>query len=273
GKTQLQIDKNRLNEAIGNFKKAITLDRYNFRNNYLIGFEMLKSWDYLSNEDRAFTLERLKFALKIEPWYGDSIYPAMLYYTKDFKSVLEVTPKYYLGYKILYAFLEEKNLWRYRKQIKKMLDLYKQKEKAEEFSREKEGKIKLLNKIREQKEEFVWSGTSEYGNNKYENGNMYWTGTIHSLISLSRGLSLIKIQAKGEPTDNIWPYMIVELDGEEIGDRFVDSPDWTEYFFKVDTSGGKKVLSVTFFNDGGDEEKHEDRNLYIGEVKIEAGVQ
>ena len=75
--------------------------------------------------------------------------------------------------------------------------------------------------------------------------------------------------AKGSAADGIYPYMIVELDGEGIGEMFVDSTDWKEYLFDVDTDGGMKVLSVTFANDGGNEKKGEDRNLYVGKVRVE----
>jgi len=62
--------------------------------------------------------------------------------------------------------------------------------------------------------------------------------------------------------------MIVELDGEEVGGSFIDSGEWKEYSFGVETSSGPKVLSVTFPNDGGDWKKGIDRNLYVGEARI-----
>ncbi len=277
GKVQLELKDKK--GAFDSFQNTIERDRHNLHNNYLVGFEMLKSWDSLNDKQKTFVLGCLERALKLEPWYGSSIYPAILYYAKDFKLALDVAPKTYLGYKILYSFLEKKNLWKYRKKVKDLLDIYRQREQAEEFKKEQIAKIERINKLKKEKaaNDFIspeqWQGKSEDGgNNIYNNGNMYWTGTMYCLIDLPKGEFSIKIQAKGEQTDNIWPYMIVELDGEEIGDSFVDSPDWVEYSFAVDTNGGQKVLSITFVNDGSNTDKGEDRNLYIGDVKIESGA-
>lgn len=62
--------------------------------------------------------------------------------------------------------------------------------------------------------------------------------------------------------------MIVELDGEWIGETLVDGPDWKEYSFKINSDGGIRVLSVTFVNDFCDAK--EDRNLFIGEARVES---
>ena len=63
--------------------------------------------------------------------------------------------------------------------------------------------------------------------------------------------------------------MVVELDGEEIGEVYVDSSEWKDYSFVTETDGGKKVLSVSFINDGGNKGKGEDRSLYVGDVVID----
>ena len=59
-----------------------------------------------------------------------------------------------------------------------------------------------------------------------------------------------------------------ERDIPKVGEAYVDSSKWKEYSFGVDAEG-LKVISVTFINDGGNVWKHEDRNLYIGQVRIE----
>ena len=104
----------------------------------------------------------------------------------------------------------------------------------------------------------------------YKNGNMYWSGTMDRAIDVPEGNVAIKVRAKGQPAGGIWPYMIVELDGKEIGGVFVDSGDWKEYEFKAASAGGTKVLSVTFTNDGGNAK--EDRNLFVGTTEaLKAG--
>ena len=113
-----------------------------------------------------------------------------------------------------------------------------------------------------------WNGKSKTGKNTYESGNMYWKGTVDAVVEIPAGESVIMIWARGEPAYGIWPYMVVELDGEEIGERFVNSGESEKYNFKVKTNGGLRVLSVTFPNDGGEWEKGIDRNLYIGEARV-----
>jgi hypothetical protein len=77
----------------------------------------------------------------------------------------------------------------------------------------------------------------------------------------------------GSGSRGIYPYMIVEMDGETIGETFVSS-DWKKYSFGINTDGGLKAISVTFANDGGDAAKGEDRNMYVGnaEIKKLAGI-
>lgn len=113
-----------------------------------------------------------------------------------------------------------------------------------------------------------WQGRSRDGD-IYEHGNMYWTGTVRRLADIPTGMAILKIQAKGSPADDIWPYMIVELDGMEIGEGFVDSLEWKGYSFRIDTNGGMKVLSITFTNDGVDPQRNEDRNLFVGDIRVE----
>ena len=91
---------------------------------------------------------------------------------------------------------------------------------------------------------------------------------MDTVIDMPKGKAKINITARGSVANEIFPYMIVELDGEEVGETFVNSPEWKEYSFEVDTEGRLRVLSVTFANDGGNRERGEDRNLYIGKTQI-----
>jgi len=258
-------------EAIDNYREAVEKDPYNFRNNYLVGYDLFTVWDNLSQRDKKFALDRFKYALQAKPWYGDSVYPAVIYYAEDFSLAEEVAPQSLRGYKGLYSFIVRNNFWQYRRQVKKSLDLYRQKEEPEEFEREREERMRLLRSLRSlaMTEGSEWVGKSESGRNAYKNGKMYWEGTVSRTIELPKGETVVEIQARGDAAYDVWPYMIVELDGEEIGEGFVDSSEWKGYSFAVDTDGGEKVLSVTFPNDDGDWEKGIDRNLYVGDVKIE----
>ena len=115
-----------------------------------------------------------------------------------------------------------------------------------------------------------WQGISADGKNVFNDGTMYWEGTINAALLVPEGHVKINLQAKGSSASGIYPYMIVELDGEIIGEGFVAGPDWRDYEFNVNTNGGIKILSVTFKNDGANLIKGEDRNLFIGRAEAKA---
>lgn len=267
---------NEIDEGIDNFRESIERDPYNFRNNYLIGHNLLTVWGALDEKEKEFTLDRLKYVLQLKPGYAKRyVYPAIMYYAKDFSIVQEVTLDDLKGYKALLSFIKKNRLWQYRKEVMQQVNFYRQKEEPEEFEQEKVARLKRIKDLKEKKESVGdlisrkdWQGKSKGGKSTYKNGNMYWTGTVDAVVEMPQGKAKINITAKGSQADEIFPYMIVELDGAEIGETFVDSPEWKEYSFKADTEGGLKVLSVTFVNDGGNKEKGEDRNLYIGKAKI-----
>lgn len=170
------------------------------------------------------------------------------YAAERFKNCLKLAPDYYDEvYQIFLDKTKNKDLRKYRREIFDKSDADKKRTATGP----------------------EWSGKADDGVNVYKDGNIYWTGTASRTIELPEGRVLIKIKARGEQAFSIWPYMIVELDGEEIGETFVDTAQWKEYGFEADTDGGIKVLSVTFPNDGGDPARGTDRNLYVGEVKVE----
>ena len=267
-------------EAMENFKRAIEKDPCNFRVNYLIGQTLLVSWKSLDREERDFTLDRLRYVLRSQPWDSDFVYSAMMYYAKDFSLLQKVMPDNLEGAEILLFFIEENNLWQYRKEAAEQVDYYRQKEEPEKVKEERLARLKQFVSIKQAMRYQLsanrsiskkdWQGKSSDGESVYEGGNMYWTGTMDASINVPEGKAMVKIKAKGSPADKVFPYMIVELEGETIGATIVDSSEWKEYLFKIDTEGGIKVLSLTFVNDGGNEERNEDRNLFVGGARVEA---
>ena len=245
--------------AVDSFKEAIALDPHNFRLNYLIGYDLFEKWDSLDENDRGFAMARMRYVLEQRPGYASYVYPAVMYYTDDFNIVREITPDTLAAYENLYKFIQYNNLWQYRKEVSDRLRSYGKAEGLEEI--QPSGKSPSFKKEK-------WIGKSADGKNTYEGGNMYWTGTVGTLVDVPQGESAITITAKGSPADGVFPYMIVELDGEEVGEIFIESMDWQKYSFRIKGDAGIKLLSVTFANDGGNKEKGEDRNLYLGEVTI-----
>jgi len=221
--------KDRFSLGLDALKKALKNDPNGFNTSYSVGYAGMTVWNNLNALEQEWVLDRLRYSLKINPWYSEHIYPYLWQVTKDSRLLRKIRPA--------------------------------------ESAQEKSEKLKRIERIKQGNLGQSWQGKSR-GGDVYENGNMYWTGTVDAAVNAPKGKATVKIQAKGSPADDMWPYMLVELDGEEIGETFVDTPEWKEYEFRVDTSGGGvKVLSVTFTNDAGN--KEEDRNLYVGEAKVE----
>ena len=214
-----------LADALGHFRLALENDPNGFNTSYSVGYAQIPVWDRLNTSEKKLVLDRLRYVISAKPWYGESIYSYLLQVTKDRGLLKNIRPI----------------------------------ESGQEI-REKINRIKRIKQINPGQ---LWQGKSKDGNNTYENGNMYWAGTIDVLLNAPGGKNIVKIQARGQAANDIWPYMIVELDGQEIGETFVDNSEWKDYSFPVETSAGLKVLSVTFLNDSGNPQENEDRNLYV----------
>jgi hypothetical protein len=239
----------------------------------LLLYERVKAGD----GDRKFALSKLRYALELNPAYSKDVYSAIWNKFGDFALLQKITPDNLTGRQELLAFIQDFGLWQYRKAEAGLVNAHKQKEQPGLFEQERLARLKDIDKLRQPYNsinsnnpiaEFIprerWQGRT--GDSVYRDGNMYWTGTISTLLNLPNGKAVISIRAAGSPANNIYPYMIIELDGEEIGEAYVNSSEWRDYSFEIETNGGKKVLSVSFINDGGNIEKKEDRNLFVGDV-------
>ena len=248
-------------KAMAYIKDAIKFDPKGFNAAYESGYAAIPIWKKLNADEQELVVGRLKYALGVKPWFGPKyIYPRLWKYTGDFKLLQEITPENEEANRALYSFLMNNNLWQFCAAERKELSRYAKKEKRAPDTSGLEPKDVVAPD--------GWRGLSANGKGVYKKGNMYWSGTMDTLINVPSGPAAIKIQARGSSAGGIYPYMIVELDGKEIGDAYVDSAEWKEYGFRVRTDGGMKALSVTFANDGGNKEKKEDRNLYVGESGV-----
>jgi len=110
-----------------------------------------------------------------------------------------------------------------------------------------------------------WGGTS--GENVYQNGDMYWAGTLSTPVFLREGNAKFILQAQGTPARGKWPHMIVKLDNEIVGEVDVTSEKLKDYEFKKTAKAGKYNLNVSFTNDEVALDKNqkiaEDRNLFV----------
>ena len=110
-----------------------------------------------------------------------------------------------------------------------------------------------------------WGGMS--GENVYQNGDMYWAGTLSTPVFLREGNAKFILQAQGTPARGKWPHMIVKLDNEIVDEVDVTSEKLKDYEFKKTAKAGKYNLNVSFTNDEVALDKNqkiaEDRNLFV----------
>jgi len=280
-KNILQTDSGKAEQAINNLEKAAEEDPNGFNTLYLVGYTAIELWSKLKDVEKEFVLDVAKRSMFANPWFaGRFVYPRAWEITGDFKVLQNIAGERLAANINLYYFMAENNLWQFRKEQAEIINFCKQKENPKEVDREKQAKIEQIEELKrmnmnvaETYENIVvapdqWQGKSINGINIYKGGRMAWGGTMNGLINVPEGRSTISIQACGKSAKGIWPYMIVELDGELIGEMFVNSNEYDGYTFDVSTKKGLKVLSVTFLNDFYDEESGEDRNLSIGEARI-----
>jgi len=266
-----------LDRAVGRFRKILEMDPHGQILNYRIGLSLMGLWKYLSRGDREFALKSLRHYHDIIPWTGLSLYGAIWDATRDFEAMMAVTPPKVRYAQKLMNFIREREMWRYRKEAASLLERCREAEEPEAVYEERTAKYRRLLDVKNSipvsgtdsgiGEGPValtdWYGGSKFVSNVYDGGNMYWEGTVDRLIRLPAGHESISIDAKGSPAHGVWPYMVVEIDGEVIGERFVQDREWKGYAFSVKPGGGLKVLSVTFVNDASDHASGADRNLYV----------
>ncbi|NQT33530.1 MAG: hypothetical protein HQ594_07650 [Candidatus Omnitrophica bacterium] len=229
--------------AVFNFKEAVKKDQYNPGLNYSVGYELLKGWNFLEKDEKEFAARRLTYAVRRRPWYAPNVYAAVMYYTGDFNIAQDITPDTLEGYEELYSFALDNNLLEPRARIISHIDFLRKKDDPAAFEKERTRRKRRVENIKEDPSNTVftdgvipkggWKGTSEDGKHMISEGRMYWGGTVYAVVEMKRGGARIIIQAKKElimKTENPdsrkhYPYMVVELDGRQIGETFADSSE------------------------------------------------
>lgn len=103
-------------------------------------------------------------------------------------------------------------------------------------------------------------GSTNGGWNLWGNG---YISTNHTFVA---GPSHIIVSAKGQQAANVWPHMVVSVNGVVIGQATVSASNWSSYSFAYAATAGQKQIKVTFDNDylaNG-----QDRNLLIDKVSV-----
>jgi len=302
-----RLDRRRVDEAFRDFRMAARNDPHGFDTAYAIGYSGLNVWPFLDGENRIFVTGRIKYVIKTFPWLGQSAYAAAWSAAKDFTVLKKITPATFNNEAILNDFIAANNLWQFRKEQARALDAYGDSAKKEEKRRSIEKIKNTIIGTEKLAEANAWTragGTWQMAEGgeaavaankavaerriqgmiapedwvaastdaaavKYAGGALYSNGTVYALTDLPDGDAVIRVEAKGMPAGGVWPYMVVEVNGEEIGETFAGSADYREYAFKTHTTGGPRLIGASFLNDRFDAKRKEDRNLWVGTVKVE----
>lgn len=275
-------------KAFRYFRKAVEYDPNGFNISYSIGWAGIVAMDALDPDETEFIMEALRHSFVQRPWELEKFYNRMWPRNGDFSILERATPEDSESFQVLHKFLEKNNLWQFHKKVSDRILFYKKKENPEKFQIEQKEKKKKAEELKKvffgQKAQPVmdaisvdkWKGESEDGRYKIKDGVMYWNGTIYVPLIMKPGPAAISVEAKkllvinaADPDDHRFsPYMIVTLDGEEVGGSFVDNNEFKPFTFLVSTEGGEKIIGVTFVNDIYDVTKGEDRNLAVQNASI-----
>jgi hypothetical protein len=97
---------------------------------------------------------------------------------------------------------------------------------------------------------------------------MWRTGKCWVDVSLPAGMYQLRVWAKGQKADEEWPYMVVWVDDEMIGETWVNMNVFRPYSFLNTFKEGRHRISVAFMNDFYTQNTNEDRNLILGSLRI-----
>lgn len=269
----------RFKSAWAQVDHALGLDPNGVNTCYLYGYNGISSWGYLTDDERVVVLDRARYALTYRSWYAPALYAHMWRTLKDMSFFGTVTPKTLKGQTHLLDFIEGHDLWPYWSAQKKIVDAYKRKEDTSVFFEEerraaqgiaqfKDAAVSAGEKVSDVIPPQAWKGISEQGEHIYQDGHLYWAGTVRALISFPGGPARVIIRAKGSDAEGVFPFMVVKLDGEEIGASVVSSHEWADYVFEADGPSGVKALSISYVNDNMSKDKKQDMNLHVGEARV-----
>lgn len=87
-------------------------------------------------------------------------------------------------------------------------------------------------------------------------------------LPLPQGKFQFEISARGDQARGEWPYMVAKIDEKIIGGQWVSSADWSTYTFQTYLEKGIHKIKIRFINDYYDPQTGEDRNLFVGDLKI-----
>jgi tetratricopeptide (TPR) repeat protein len=98
---------------------------------------------------------------------------------------------------------------------------------------------------------------------------LFTTGDFTRTFSVgSTGRYALDLIARGDPADDIWPLVIVSLDGKAVAELYVNSPVWDLFEIHQTLFAGRHSIRLFFANDAAGPGIQGDRNFYLDRVII-----
>ena len=99
-------------------------------------------------------------------------------------------------------------------------------------------------------------------------GKLNKDGSIAQDIILPAGIYEFSIEAKGDKAQGIGPHIKVKFNGVDLMNIYIDSEDWGYYPGIMVVECSLNRIEIVYDNDYYNPETKEDRNLYIGSIKL-----
>lgn len=131
------------------------------------------------------------------------------------------------------------------------------------------GRFAPLGKVSSLKAE-KFKPAGEYPFLRWEAGYivMATNATVESEIEVARaGQYRITVWARGTPAEGVYPIVLLEVNGKEIGRIECKGEDWSPHSIIADLPSGKHIFRISFINDLW--RPPEDRNLWLSQVDFE----
>jgi endoglucanase len=96
--------------------------------------------------------------------------------------------------------------------------------------------------------------------------NLWSNGYVSTKSTFVAGPTHITVSASGQVAANVWPHMVVTVDGTQIGQATVSASSWASYSFPYAATAGTHEIRVVFDNDYN--ANGQDRNLLVDKVSI-----
>jgi len=101
-------------------------------------------------------------------------------------------------------------------------------------------------------------------------GKLNKPGSITQDVILPSGIYEFNIEARGDMAQGIGPHIRVKFNGSDVMDTYIDSEEWGYYPGIIITDYPVNRIEIIYDNDYYNPNTKEDRNLYIGSIKLKA---